>query len=234
MDQRTRFFEAVRGGDVETVRTMLGATPALASSTDEDGVSAILSALYNRQQAVRDMLLAAGPELTLFEAAAVGDVDRLRALLSLRGSRAGEYAADGFTPLHLAAYFGREDAVQVLLEAGAPADATTRNAMANRPLHAAASGRHAGVIRLLVEAGADVNARQAGGWTALHAAAQHGDGDVVAKLLEAGARPESAADDGRSAADLAEAAGHAELASRLRSSGEQESDRRRGVDIDRP
>ncbi|MEJ2217731.1 MAG: ankyrin repeat domain-containing protein [Gemmatimonadota bacterium] len=216
MDERTRFLDAVRGGAVETVRTMLGTTPELASSTGEDGVTAILAALYNRRQAVLDVLLAAGPDLTLFEAAALGEVDRLRALLSVRGSRAGEYAVDGFTPLHLAAYFGREEAVQVLLEAGAPVDATTRNAMANRPLHAAAAGRHDGVVRLLVEAGADANARQAGGWTALHAAAQHGDDDLVEMLLEAGAHPELVADDGRSAADLAEAGGRAQLASRLR------------------
>jgi ankyrin repeat protein len=216
MKERTRFMDAVRSGDADTVRTMLKAAPELASLTDEDGVSIILTALYNRQEAVGDALLAAAPELTLFEAAAVGDVERLGALLSVRGSRAGEYARDGFTPLHLAAYFGREEAVEVLLEAGAPVDGTTRNAMANRPLHAAAAGNHNGVARLLVEAGADVDARQAGGWTALHAAANHGNEALVDILLRAGAGPDLTSDDGRTAADLAEAAGHAELASRLR------------------
>lgn len=216
MHGQTRFMEAVRGGDLDTVRAMLATAPKLASEPGEDGVSPILTALYNRQQPVLEVLLAAGPELTLFEAAAVGDVERVRALLSVRGSRAGEYAPDGFTPLHLAAYFGREDAVAMLLEAGASVDAMTRNAMANRPLHAAAAGNHNGVARLLVEAGADVDARQAGGHTALHAAAHHGNAELVEMLLQAGARPELTQDDGRTAADLAEAAGHTELASRLR------------------
>ncbi len=212
----SRFMEAVRAGDAATVRAMLAEAPALVSAAGEDGVSAILTALYNRQRAVLDVLLAGAPELTLFEAAAVGDVARIRALLSVRGSRAGEYAPDGFTPLHLAAYFGRADAVRVLVEAGAAVDATTRNAMANRPLHAAAAGGHNGVARLLVEAGADVDARQAGGWTALQAAAHHGNDELADLLLEAGARPDLAADDGLTAADMAEAAGYASLASRLR------------------
>lgn len=216
MNQHARFMDAVRAGDADTVRAMLQTAPELASLTGEDGVSAILAALYNRQEPVVAVLREAAPELTLFEAAAVGDVERLRALLSVRGSRAGEYARDGFTPLHLAAYFGREDAVAVLLEAGAPVDATTRNSMANRPLHAAAAGNHNGVARQLVEAGADVDARQPGGSTALHSAALHGNQELADLLLQAGARPDLTMDDGRSAADLAEEAGHAALTSRLR------------------
>ena len=60
--------------------------------------------------------------------------------------------------------------------------------MQNMPLHAAAAGKHADIVKLLIDHGASVNARQHGGWTALHAAAQNGDVAMAAILIAAGAR----------------------------------------------
>jgi ankyrin repeat protein len=71
------------------------------------------------------------------------------------------------------------------------------------PLHSAASGGHAAIIKLLLEHGADPNAAQDGGFTPLHSAAQNDDRESVEALLEAGADPALANDDAKSPADLA-------------------------------
>lgn len=177
--------------------------------------SDLLDAVYRGDDAARDAILATRAPADAFEAAAVGDVAALGALLDADSSRASAHAEDGFTLLHLAAFFAHPEAVRLLLARGAPVDEVATNAMRVRPLHSAAAGRDFECVRVLVDAGADVNATQHGGFTPLHAAAQHGDADAVDLLLAAGADVSATTADGRDAAELARAAGHVVLAERL-------------------
>ena len=174
-------------------------------------MSDLLQAVYRGDAAARDGILASRAPETVFEAAAVGDVDRLAALLDDPGA----VADDGFTPLHLAAFFRHPAAVRLLLERGAPVNAVAANPTRVQPLHSAAAGGDADCVRLLVAAGADVDARQQGGFVPLHAAAQNGDEAALETLLAAGADPSVATEDGRTAADLARAAGHDPVLARL-------------------
>ena len=64
--------------------------------------------------------------------------------------------------------------------------------MDGTPLHLAAYGNSAGVVKALLTAGANIEAREEDGWTPLHAAARHSDSpDVVNALLAAGANPKA-------------------------------------------
>ena len=72
-------FEAIQTGDTERVRALLSDDPALASARDAGGLSAVLTALYHRQDGALEALLAAGPELDVLDAAATGRLDVLRA-----------------------------------------------------------------------------------------------------------------------------------------------------------
>ena len=209
-------ISAVTAGDTPAVVKLLEEDPSLAMARGADGVSAVLLARYRFDRPTLDVLLAADPELDVFEAAAVGRLDRLKDRLAAAPDAATSFSPDGFTALHLAAFFGRAEAARILLESGASVEAYTRNPFANQPLHAAAAGQHVEVCRLLLAAGADVNATQHGGFTPLHEAAQHGDDEMVELFLSAGADPAIVVEDGRSAADLAEAAGHPDVAARLR------------------
>lgn len=207
---------AVNTGDADRVTTIVSAEPALASTRDGDGVSVLMLSRYRSNRAVTDALLAAGPDLDVHEAAALGYLDRLRERLEEDPSRVGSLSADGYTALHFAAFFAKPEAARILLEAGAQVDVVARNEMRVQPLHSAAAGRQIEICRLLIAAGADVNARQAGGFTPLHEAAQNGDPEMVELFLSAGADPAVTTDDGKSAAATAEAAGHIDVARRLR------------------
>jgi len=204
-------FEAVRAGDLERLRACLEANPALARAR-EKGISLVLTALYHRQSDLAAVIAAELRELDVFEAAALDATDRLDELLRADEELARSRSADGFTPLHLAAYFGRADAARRLLDAGADPDAVAENPTELRPLHGAAAARSTAVARLLLESGADPNARQLGGWTPLHAAARHGDRELAQALLVGGARADQKSDDGKTAPELALEAGHGELA----------------------
>jgi len=219
MSTAADLIEAVNAGDADRVRSILADDPSLVATRDEAGVSVLMLARYRFDRAVTDALLAADPELDVFEAAALGYVDRLRERLMDDPEAAAAFSPDGFTALHFAAFFGKPEAAKVLLEHGASVDVYTRNPFANQPLHAAAAGRHIEVCRVLLAAGADVNATQHGGFTPLHEAAQHGDVEMSELFLSAAADPSLTTDAGETAADLAAAAGHADLASRLRDVG---------------
>jgi uncharacterized protein len=209
-------FAAIRAGDGDRVRELVEARPELAAARDDDGLSAVLQALYHGQGELVDVLLAANPSLDVFDAAAVGRTRGLEELVESEPELVGSFAADGFTPLHLAAFFGQDDTARLLLEHGADANVVARNeSLRVAPLHSAAAGGHAAIVRRLLEAGADPNARQPGGFTPLHSAAQNGDRESAEALLERGAEPAAATDEGVTPAELAAAAGHGDLVTLL-------------------
>ncbi len=173
-------------------------------------------AVYRGDAANVTALLAEHPVLDIFEAAAVGDADRVRELVDADPALASAYGRDGFHPLGLAAFFKHTDVVLLLIAAGADVRAASRNANKVTALHSAvADGGDVRAVQALIVAGADVNAVQEGGFTPLHAAAQTGSTDIADALLAAGADPSAANTVGKRAADFARDAGHAELAQRL-------------------
>jgi ankyrin repeat protein len=207
-------FAAIDSGDGATVAELLAADPELATARDAGGVSATMHALYHGAPTIAERVAEVLPALDVFEAAALGRVDRVRELLAAGRSAATERSPDGFTALHYPAFFGRGDAAAVsraLLEAGADVNARSSNDFAVLPIHSAVAGGHDDVAAVLIEAGADVNATQRHGWTPLHGAAQNGSLATVTRLLAAGADRAARNDDGVSAADLARLAGHPEI-----------------------
>jgi len=212
-----QLFETIEAGDVGGVDAILDADPAAATARDASGVSALMRALYRLDQALVDTVKKRVDTLDVFEAAAFDDIDRLTVLLGEDPPLVNAYSGDGFTPLHLAAFFGRLEAVRLLVERGAAVDAFGRGWMTGTAMHSAVSRLHSDIVRLLLEAGANPNVRQSAGWTPLHSAAANGDLASVDLLLDAGADPTATNDEGRSVTDLANESGDEATAARIRS-----------------
>lgn len=163
-----------------------------------------MKALYEGDVDRARGLLPADEELSVFDAAAFGRLERLRAILAADPSQAGALSDDGFTPLHLAVFAGQPEAARLLIDHGADLDALATSAVARvRPLGTAAFVRSVPLAGLLLDAGADVNGRGDGGFTALHSAAQSGDEELVRLLLARGADPSLSTAQGARPADLA-------------------------------
>ena len=179
-------------------------------------MSALLDALYRGDGDRAAELLAADPQLDVFEAAAVGRTERMRQLLDDDPELAAAWADDGFTPLHLAAFFRHPEAASLLVERGAPIDAVARNEeIAVTPLQSAVTAGEERTAELLLARGADPNFRHGGGFTPLQTAAHRGSERLVELLLAHGGDRALADDEGRTAAAYARDAGHEELAARL-------------------
>ena len=208
MSSSTDLFQALRDGDVSAMRARLAAEPALAHARDDQGVSLLLAARYHQRFDMVEALLAhRGEELDVFESAALGRLVRLATCVAHAPRAVDSFAADGFTPLQLAAFFAQPEAVRMLLQRGANVELESRNAMRLRALHSAAAGGSTEVVERLLQAGADPNARQRGGYTPLHAAAAAGRLDMLRALLSHGADPSAVTDDGKTARELALGAG---------------------------
>jgi ankyrin repeat protein len=206
MGSKEDFFDAVKAGDASRIESLLESSPALASSRNEGGVSAPLLALYYQKKEIAEKLLArkeAMEGIDVFEAASFGRIERLSAILEEAPNLVNAYSVDGFYPLGLAAFFGHEDAVRLLLKRSADPDLEARNSMKVRALHAAAAARSFAIASALVEAGSDVNARQEAGFTPLHEAAATGQLDLARLLLDRGAEVDAKTEDGRTALALA-------------------------------
>jgi len=176
-----RLIELAKTGDVAGVRAMVSADPSLGGQRLATGETPLMAALYRGHMDVVTALIERGAPLDIFAAAATGRLVELEREIRVADSLAA-FAYDGWTALHLAAFFGQLEAARMLLDAGADLNAVSRNSLENTPLHAAAAGRHGDVARLLVDRGADGLIPDAGDFSARAIAEQNGLSAVVAAI----------------------------------------------------
>lgn len=191
MDLTQEIFAAVAAGDRSTLERILEREPELVNARNERGDSLLLAAAYAGRREIFRLLLDRGAGVNLFEAAALGLGDRASEILARDPASIRAHSPDGWTALHLAAFFGHRDLAALLLDHGADVNARSKSerfARANTPLHAAAANRQVEVAALLLERGADVNARDGSGFTPLALAANSKSDLLMLLLLEKGAR----------------------------------------------
>lgn len=198
---------------------MVSAEPELIDARSRTGDSAILTAVYHRQKEIVNLLVSRGATMTIFDACAAGEIERAERLLEQDPTSIHDYSPDGWTPLHLAAFFGHAKIAELLLSNQADVTARSRNSNGNTPLHAALAGNHKFVAGLLMGAGADVNASDAAQWRPLHIAAANNNLDAMRTLIAQGADVAASNADGKTALSLAQEKNQREAAALLRRHG---------------
>jgi ankyrin repeat protein len=215
MTDAVKLFAAAAADDAAGLKTALGGAD-LARLHNDAGESLYRFALFHGHAAAAEAIKANGA-LGLHDAALVGDVARLAALLKAAPWAIDLLSPDGWTALHLAGFFGSDAALEQLLSLGANARIMGRAFEQNLAIHAACAGRRLGrqAFARLVAATGDPDALQKQGYTALMIAAGNGFEAAVDVLLAAGADRTLKQAEGKSAADFARERGHDELARRL-------------------
>ena len=222
MSRAKEFFDAIRAGDIATVKALLDAEPALATVKNEQGQSAILTAIYNQRREVRDLLLARGVPLELHEAAGAGQLDRVRQFVEKDPSLAKSYSPDGFPVLGLAAVFGHRSVTEYLLAKGADVNAVSKNGTGYTALTGAVASGNKDLVAFLLAHGANADHRYGPGYSPLIEAAANGHLEIVEMLLDHGAGLHAKTNDGKTALHFAEERGHKAVAEFLRRRGATE------------
>jgi hypothetical protein len=222
------FLKAVAARDLATVQTMLAEDAAVVDARSAKGNSAVTAALFinkgegfvdARSNEVLKALLDAHPKLDLFDTAAVGTSMQLAAMLKSDSGAVMKRSPFGWTPLHLAAFAGNVDNVELLLAKGAAVNDRARSKFLNTPLQTALLSGQFATAKILLDHGADPLVRQAHGFTPMHEAAELGRQDIVQLLLDHGAELNSVSDSGKTPLSEALRGKHAELAEWMKSRG---------------
>jgi len=203
MTAAQELYEAIKTGDQKKVEALLDAAPELVDGGGAAGMPPLMLALYARQKDIARLLVNRGAELNIYSAAAMGDQAVLERELAKDPALIATYSSDGWTPLHLASFFGHKEIAEILIARGADVQARSANTMVNFPLHAAAAGQHTEVVAVLLANGAEVDGRQVGGHTALHSAAANGDESTIRLLLAHEAKRDAQNEEGKTPMDMA-------------------------------
>lgn len=187
--------QALRRGDVATLKTLLGVVEDPDEGADS-GRTALMLAAQKGDAALVGRLVEAGADVNarnpndgtpLMYGAAGGNPEVLRRLLAA-GADVEARAKLGWTPLLVAAAKGRTEAARVLVAGGA--DANARDVYGWTPLMRALSGEYRETAEVFLGLpDVDLDVQEESGNTALHLAAAAGDAEAVRDLLERGASP---------------------------------------------
>ncbi len=221
-DSGEDFRKAARAGDVATVKRMLAADPSLANGAVEAALYIIVKGegvLPPEENEILKLVVAAKPELDLYDAAAVGTAEQVAAILRADANAVRATNEFGWTALHVAAFAGNAATARVLVDAGADIHLRARSSFRNTPLQVALLTGQYSTAKLLLERGADPLDRQAEGFAPIHEAAFLGRADLVQLLLDHGAEVNSRSDDGRTALSVAAKGKHTAVLELLRAKG---------------
>jgi ankyrin repeat protein len=205
-------FEAIKDGNATEVSRIARENPSSLHARDANGASPLLIAIYHQKHDIATALADAVESIDIFEAAALGRVERIKQLLRENPSLASAYAPDGFPPVGLAAFFGHLDAVKVLIAAGADIHAAAKNGLKVQAIHAAVASKNLDIVRTVLEAGADPNAAQQQGFRPMHESGSSGNRELAELLMKYGGDPTLKNDEGKSTISLARDKGHADFA----------------------
>jgi ankyrin repeat protein len=226
----TRVIEilrAARSGDAAKVKQLLEQDARLIAARDPLGNTALILAVNSGHDEIAELLLAAGVQPDIYEAASIGRTEVVAQLLSDDPSLLDSYSPEGFTALALAAHFGHIETLQFLISRGGNMNAVSKHSMNVTPLHAALFGRRVEAAKVLVAAGADVTPRRGGsgspraGWTALHYCAGYGSAELVEPLIDRGADINAPDDEGKTPLQVAIESAQQEVAELLLNRGEK-------------
>ncbi|TDQ73850.1 ankyrin repeat domain-containing protein [Sphingobacterium yanglingense] len=208
--------EYIETGNHQDLELLLGQDVSLVHQKTSHDISPLLLSCYYHKPLVTQVILKFISTITIHEACATGLLQHIQMMIEHKKDVVNEISDHGFTPLGIAAHFGKEDVVRLLLLHHANPNIGSQNGYNTYPLHAALGINHDGITKMLIESGAEVNVLQYGSIAPIHLAAQHGNIDLIVLLLEQGADISLVTNTGQTASDLAADKGFTEIAGILK------------------
>ncbi len=215
-------FKSIQSGNLEEVKEMVAADPSLVNTKHRTGATGILFALYNGHKEIAEFLARRKPDLDIFEAACLGRIELVKALVEADPRMVKAYSGEGFTALGLVAYMGQKEVAQYLVDSGAEVNAIAKNQTGFTALTGAVTNGYADIAEMLLVKSANVNHRYEAGLSPLMIATHNGNLELTRILLAHGADDKARTNDGKTALSYALEKGHSDVAAFLREHGAKE------------
>ncbi len=145
--------EAINAGRDDLVDQLLYQHPDWVNAQDSIGNSMLMLALNERQPWVAGVIIRHRRRFSSWELAACGLEGDLRKQLDENPASIHEYSPDGYPLVYMAALFGQDVTLKLLLERGANPNALAKNPSKMSALHAAALENHPEAAKLLIRYG---------------------------------------------------------------------------------
>ena len=186
--------DAVRGGDLEKVKTLLQSHGDWLNSPDQNQKTPLHLALESGHADIAKYLIEQGADINLKDkdkasplhnAAYLGSLEIVDVLLKQGATSLNEGNFRGQTPLHFACERGHPDVATRLLDAGA--DIEARDMVGRTPLMTTGISKNLEIAKGLIKRGADINAvakRGPATYTTLSVMAMYGFKDLVDLLID--------------------------------------------------
>lgn len=181
-------IDAIQQGDLAALKLAIAENPSSVNERDQNSIPALLLALYYRRADCVHRLLDAGAEVDFHLACALNRPEDIARFLDADSSLIAQLTPDGWTGLHLAAFFGAAESARMLLSRGADPSLRSDNQMANLAIHSAAAARQSSIVEMLLSAGSPADDKQHGGYTPMDSALQNNDQATIDVLLRHGAK----------------------------------------------
>lgn len=162
--------QAISAGRDDLVDQLLYQHPDWVNAEDALGTSMLMYALHERQPWVAGVIIRHRRHFSPWELAACGLEGDLRKQLDTNPDWVNLYSPDGYPLVCVAAWFGQDVTLRLLLERGANPNAIAANPNKMSALHCAASQNYPEVAQLLLAYGTAMDHRQQNGQTALELA----------------------------------------------------------------
>ena len=194
------FLDAIKSGNSARVSELLKQNPDLIKARTKKGTTPVMLAMFSRHKEIAEFL-ATGIETNIFEATALGRIERVRDLLKKDPALVKTFSPEGFTALH--GNLNHTDVVQLLIDKGADINAVSKNGFVATPLQSALAMGWTDAAKVLIDRNANVNCRGEGGGTPLHEAAGNGQLELAKLLLDHGANLNARDDNGKTPLTIA-------------------------------
>src|SRR5215831_17097277 len=141
-----KLFEAIKKGEPERITEIIDRDRAMVNAKNKTGATGILYALYAGRPEIAELIATRKSGLDIFEAASLGRLPELERLVRQKPGLVSDYSDEGFTALQLAAYIGKAEAVNFLLEKGAEVNAVAKNPTKYTALSGAVARGHQEIV----------------------------------------------------------------------------------------